>query len=200
VTVTGGRFDGSIVGLGTASGTRFVVGAWDDTPFGPITDVMIERADGHRVLIAPTVEVGRFLADTYGFDDVRVEPTTLVRDAGSWTVTSAALRLRVQPGRRTAVGALLRAVPRRVARSRTWCLLIDPAARLLRPGVRTIGTAGHGREERYCALDEHAVRTASVQWNGVDQGALAPIDPPVRFGFGSTPRRPSVVRVTTFVG
>jgi hypothetical protein len=30
-------------------------------------------------------------------------------------------------------------------------------------------------------------------------GALADVDPPVRFGFGSTPRFPALVRVTTTV-
>jgi hypothetical protein len=38
-----------------------------------------------------------------------------------------------------------------------------------------------------------------VTWDGEDQGGLAPVDPPVRFGFGSTPRTPSLVRVVTLV-
>jgi hypothetical protein len=33
----------------------------------------------------------------------------------------------------------------------------------------------------------------------VDQGGLAPVDPPVRFGFGSTPRTPALVRVVTLI-
>lgn len=195
-----GRFDGTIVGVGTESGTRLVIGAWDATPFGPITDVMIERVDGHRVLIAPTAEVGRFISDTYGFDEVRVEPTSLERAGRRWSVTSQSLRVTIEVGRRTPLGRLLALVPRRVARSRWWCRAINPLARLVRPGVRTIGTAGNGREERYCALDEHALVDAEVAWDGVDRGRLRAIEPPVRFGFGSTPRRPSVVRVTTFVG
>ncbi|SHG53103.1 hypothetical protein SAMN05443575_2181 [Jatrophihabitans endophyticus] len=199
MTVTGGRFDGTISGVGTATGTRVVLGAWTDTPFGPITDLMVEHADGRRVLIAPSEETGRFIAETYGFDEVRVEATTLVRDGATWTVTCASLRLTLAVGSRTGIGRLLALVPRRIARSRRWCLLVNPFARLLRPGVRTIGTAGNGREERYCALDEHAVVAAQVEWEGVDQGPLRPIVPPVRFGFGSTPRRPSHVRVTTYV-
>lgn len=194
-----GRFDGSIAGVGTASGTRFVLGAWATTPFGSITDVMIERADGHRVLIAPGEHVGRFIAATYGFDEVRVEATSLERAGRRWTMTSASLQLCVDVGARTGMGWLLWLVPGRVARSRTWCLLINPLARLLRPGVRTIGSAGGGREERYCALDEHALVAAHVVFDGTDQGPLRPVDPPVRFGFGSTPRRPALVRVTTFV-
>lgn len=199
MSVTGGRFDGAIAGIGTSSGNRFVLGVWDSTPFGPIVDVMIEGRDGRRVLIAPTAQVGRFIGETYGFDEVRVALVTLERAAHRWQVTASTLRLEIVPGRRTAIGWLLAGVPRPIARSRTWCRLINPVARLLRPGVRTIGTAGHGREERYCALDEHRLTDARVEWDGVDQGALAQVDPAVRFGFGSTPRRPSVVRVTTFV-
>jgi hypothetical protein len=40
---------------------------------------------------------------------------------------------------------------------------------------------------------------ARITWEGADQGGLAPVDPAVRFGFGSTPRTPSLVRVVTLV-
>ena len=36
-------FDGAIAGMGTASGTRLVVGMWPLSPYGSVTDVMIER-------------------------------------------------------------------------------------------------------------------------------------------------------------
>ncbi|MGH3867621.1 MAG: hypothetical protein ACRDQ4_16090 [Pseudonocardiaceae bacterium] len=38
-----------------------------------------------------------------------------------------------------------------------------------------------------------------VRTVGVDQGSLAPVTPPVRFGFGSTPPAPSLVRVITLI-
>ena len=44
------RFDGWILGLGTTSGTRLVVGHWPRSPLGAVSDVMVERPDGHRVL------------------------------------------------------------------------------------------------------------------------------------------------------
>ncbi len=204
MTATGGRFDGHILGVGTAAGTRFVVGAWDRSPFGEFTDVMVETAEGRRVLVAPTTEIGRFVADTYGFDEVRVEPVRR-RRAGRrwagrrWEVESSSLRLTLTTGRRTGVGAVLRLVPRAVARSLWWCRLIDPVARMMRPGVRVLGAAGHGRRERYCPLDEHRVDAVSADWEQRDQGPLRPVHPPVRFGFASAPRRPAQVRVTTFV-
>ena len=67
------------------------------------------------------------------------------------------------------------------------------------PGVRTRGTAGRGRQEFYAALDLRRIDRATVLWEGADQGELAPVDPPVRFGFGSTPRQPSVARIVTLV-
>ncbi|WP_375491326.1 hypothetical protein [uncultured Jatrophihabitans sp.] len=193
------RFDGAIAGVGTASGVRLVVGMWPDSPFGPIADVMVEHADGHRQLIAPRAEVGEFIASTYGFDDVLVEPTALRIDGDRWTVTTTSLTVTMHVGRRTAVGQLLSLVPRALARQRWWCVVIDPAARAVRRGVRTHGSAGHGRHEYYCALDEHALAATTAVWRGEDLGALRPVTPPVRFGFGSTPSRPSLVRVTTLI-
>ncbi|MFC7660771.1 hypothetical protein ACFQV8_36290 [Pseudonocardia benzenivorans] len=76
---------------------------------------------------------------------------------------------------------------------------IDVVARRVLPGVRTRGSATGDRDEFYCARDMHRIVAASVAWDGVDQGALTPVDPPVRFGFGSTPAGPSVVRVTTLI-
>ena len=193
------RFDGLIAGMGTASRTRLVVGLWARTPLGPFVDAMIETGDGHRVLVAPTAEVGDFISSTYTFDEVRIEPTELTLTAIGWTVRTPSLTLAAEAGRRTAVGRLLTAVPPRIAGAPLWCRAIDPFARVLRPGVRTVGSAGGGRREYYCARDEHALVRVDATWDGVPLGPLRPVQPPVRFGFGSSPRRPAVVRVTTIV-
>ncbi|GAA2324139.1 hypothetical protein OKJ48_01465 [Streptomyces kunmingensis] len=194
------RFDGAIAGLGTRSGVRLVVGMWRDSPLGPVTDVMMERPDGHRTLIAPTPTVADYISTTYTFDEVRVEPVALtVEGAGRLAVRTPSVELELTTGRRTAVGLLLTLVPRPLARTRGWCHLIDPAARLARPGVRTVGSAGSARREYYCALDEHQLTSASVRVDGHDPGPLTPVTPPVRFGFGSTPTRPTLVRVTTLI-
>jgi hypothetical protein len=62
-------FDGWIAGLGTTSGTRIVLGHWPRSPFGPISDVMLERGDGHRLLVAPVTPPVRF-----GFGSVPRRP------------------------------------------------------------------------------------------------------------------------------
>ncbi|GIM95456.1 hypothetical protein [Paractinoplanes toevensis] len=192
------RFDGWIAGLGTATGTRLVLGHWPDSPFGPVSDVMIEQADGHRVLLAPTEELGRFVADTYAFDEVRVVPVAVNRAGPAWTVTAGPLTLRFTTGGRGALGRLLRAVPPPLARHPLWVQLIDRPARLLQR-VRTYGTAGNGRREWYAVRDLHRITAATAALDGVDLGPLTDVDPPVRFGFGSTPRSPALARVTTTV-
>ncbi|MBJ6641639.1 hypothetical protein H4K36_34450 [Streptomyces sp. DHE7-1] len=193
------RFDGWIAGIGTSSGTRLVVGHWVRSPFGPFSDVMLERADGHRLLLAPTPRTARFIAGTYTFDEVRVVPVRVRDDGRRWTVEAEPLlRLCFTAGRRGATGLLLRAVPGALAASPAWTAVTDPLARLLM-GVRTRGSAGGGRREWYGARDLRALTTATATFEGRDLGPLAPVAPPVRFGFGSTPRRPSVVRVTTTV-
>jgi hypothetical protein len=193
------RFDGWIAGLGTAAGLRAVVGHWPRSPLGAFTDVMVERADGHRVLLAPTAEVAAFVGGTYVFDEVRIGPVHARVDGSRWRVEAGPLALAFTVGRRTALGRLLRAVPRRLATHPRWISAVDLVARAVLQGVRTRGSAGGGRQEFYGALDLHAVSTATLAWEGADQGGLAPVAPPVRFGFGSTPRRPSLTRIVTLV-
>jgi hypothetical protein len=193
------RFDGFIAGLGTASGLRMVVGHWPRSPFGAFTDVMVERPDGHRLLLAPTVQVADFVAGTYTFDEVRIGAVSTRTDGVRWTVDAPPLALAFSTAGRPALGRLLRLVPRRLATEPRWISVIDAVARRVLPGVRTRGSAGGGRQEYYGALDLHRIDAATASWEGADLGALAPVEPPVRFGFGSTPRSPSLTRVTTLV-
>ena len=193
------RFDGFIAGLGTPAGLRVVVGHWPTSPLGAFTDVMVERPDGHRMLLAPDQDVADFVAGTYTFDEVCRVPVDTSVSGDRWTVAAGPLELAFTVGRRDLLGALLRAVPRRLATDRRWITAIDVVARRVLPGVRTRGSAGQGRQEYYAALDLHRLTGARVSWEGVDQGGLAPVDPPVRFGFGSTPRTPALVRVVTLI-
>jgi hypothetical protein len=193
------RFDGWIIGLGTTSGTRVVVGHWPRSPLGPISDVMVQRPEGHRVLLAPDREVAAFVGSTYTFDEVRLVPVTVDRpDDGTWTVDAGPLKLQVTSGRRPALGLLLHAVPATLARSPAWTGLIDLPARLT-TGLRTTGSAGNGRTEWYGVQDLHRLTGVIATWDGAPLGSIAPVRPPVTFGFGSVPPEPSVVRVTTTV-
>jgi hypothetical protein len=193
------RFDGSIAGLGSPAGLRVVVGHWPSSPLGAFTDVMVEQPDGHRILLAPDERVAAFVAATYTFDEVRCGPVTTTVTGNHWQVYAGRLDLEFTTGRRTALGVLLGAVPRPVATAPAWITAIDVVARRVLPGVRTRGSAGQGRREYYGALDQHLLTGARISWEGVDQGGLAAVDPPVRFGFGSTPKTPSLVRVVTVI-
>lgn len=193
------RFDGWIAGMGTSSGTRIVVGSWLRSPYGPFSDVMLEGADGSRLLLAPTRRTADFISGTYAFDAVRVVPVGVRAVDGVWTVTAGSLHLRFTTGRRGPLGLLLCAVPGVLARRPAWCALTDLPARVLLSGVRTRGSAGAGRREFYGARDLRPIRTVSAVFEGRDLGAAAPVEPPVRFGFGSVPREPTITRVTTTV-
>jgi hypothetical protein len=193
------RFDGWILGTGTTSGTRLVLGHWPRSPFGAFSDVMVQRPDGHRVLLAPSAEVAGFVATTYTFDEVQLVPVAVGRPhPRTWTVDAGPLALRVRTGRRPALGWLLRAVPAPLARAPRWVGLVDLPARLA-TGLRTRGSAGNGRTEWYGVQDLHSLVEVDARWDGEPLGALTPVRPPVTFGFGSVPPRPSVVRVTTTV-
>lgn len=193
------RFDGQIAGVGSSSGTRVVVGHWLRSPFGRFADVMVETTEGHRVLLAPDERVRDFVAATYSFDEARLEPVTVEATATRWRVRSRSLDLRLVVGGRTPLGRVLGLVPRRLAASPAWCTITDPLARLLLDGVRTRGSAGAGRTEWYGATRVRAVTSLAGSFDHADLGCIAEVDPPCRFGFSSTPRRPSVTDVVTTV-
>jgi hypothetical protein len=201
------RYHGQIAGVGSTSGVRIVVGSWARTPVGPFADAMVERADGHRVLLAPDAAVRDVIESTYVFDEVRLEPVTVratrspdgADDVTGWEVSSPSLRLTIGVGKRRPLGLLLRVVPPRVATSATWATLVDPVAARVLDGVRTRGTARAGRREWYGATDLHAVVALRGTFDGADLGRLAPVDPPCRFGFSSTPRQPGVTQVVTTI-
>lgn len=178
---------------------RVVVGSWHTTPLGAFGDAMVETPAGHRVLIAPSRPVAEFIEATYVFDEVRLEPITVTSDRNRWRVVSPSLTLDLTVGGRMPLGRLLRAVPERLAASPVWATLVDPVARRVLRGVRTRGTALAGRREFYGATDLHQVTALEGSFEGRPLGALAPVDPPCRFGFSSTPRRPSVTTVVTTV-
>ena len=182
--------------MGSTSGVRVVVGRWDDSPFGSFTDVMLANADGSRVLLAPDDRVADYVSSTYRFDRVEVGP--VVATSG-WLVTAPGLEVRLDVGPRTLLGHLLRLVPHRLATSPGWARATDPVARVLLRGVRTRGTAGNGRRESYGATDLHRITAVRGSWLGRDLGSLAPVVPEPGFGFGSTPRRPSVTSIVTTV-
>jgi hypothetical protein len=193
------QFTGWIAGLGTASGHRLVIGHWPRSPFGPVTDVMVEGPAGHRTLYASTPQLAAFLHAAYRFDDVQVVPCSARRSGPTWTVQAGVLRLSLATGRRSLLGWLLRAVPTPLARTTWWVGLLDLPARRLLPGVRTRGRTRDGRRQWYGARDLHLLVAATATLAGLDLGALRPVHPPVRFGFGSAPARPSLVHLTTTI-
>ncbi|MFB6808158.1 hypothetical protein [Streptomyces sp. NPDC056387] len=191
-------FDGWIAAVGTRSGTRVVVGHWPRSPFGPFSDVMLERADGWRTLLAPTAGVAEYVGGVYYFDEVLTAPVGVHRRDGVWEVAAGPLDLCFRVGRRGALGLALRAVPRPLARLPLWAGLADGPARVL-TGVRTRGSSRPGCRQWYAAGDLWPIVTARASFGGSDLGPLAPVLPPVRFGFASAPASPSLVRVLSTV-
>lgn len=148
------RFDGWIAGLGTASGTRVVLGHWPRSPFGPFSDVMLERPDGERLLLAPTRQTADFVSGTYVFDTVRVVPVDVRVVDGTWSITAGPLDLRFTTGRRRLLGLVLCAVPGVLARQPAWCTLISfpPACccPVSAPVAVRVRGAGSGTEPGTC--------------------------------------------------
>ncbi|MDO9396137.1 MAG: hypothetical protein Q7T71_06310, partial [Herbiconiux sp.] len=56
-----------------------------------------------------------------------------------------------------------------------------------------------GRREFYGVTTMRRIAWASAELDGHDLGAFAPLDPPVRFGFGSAPSEPHLVDLVTTI-
>ncbi|CAN5565473.1 hypothetical protein BH09ACT7_BH09ACT7_41640 [soil metagenome] len=192
-------FTGHIAGLGSTSGVRMVVGSWLTSPFGQFADVMVETADGERILLAPNDAVAEFVSSTYSFDAVDVGPVTVQQSASVFVVTAPDLEITCRIGGPGAFDWLLRLVPGPIATAPVWLRAINPVAARLMPGVHTAGTAGNGRREFYGVRRSYRVVDLHGRFRGTDLGGLAELRPPVRFGFSSAPAVPALVSVTTTI-
>lgn len=192
-------FSGHIAGFGTGAGVRLVVGTWAVSPFGAFTDVMVQTADDERVLLAPTSEVAEFVASTYLFDRIVVAPVCADLSERRLIVTAPEMQAAVSIGGPAPIDWLLRLVPPRVATAPWWLRAIDPVAAVLVPGVHTAGSAGNGRREYYGVRRSHRIEAVSGRFAGRDLGGVAPLLPPVGFGFSSAPPAPQIVAVTTTI-
>ncbi|MCZ4276490.1 hypothetical protein [Rhodococcoides yunnanense] len=193
------RFHGEIFGIGTEAGVRVVIGHWNDSPLGEFTDVMVQFADGHRLLLAPTEAVREFVTATYTFDETYLTPVEFTRLGNHVDLSADDLRVRLTLGGPTALGRLLHLLPSAISTAPWFCTISDPIARVVLRGVRTRGSAGNGRREYYGARHQHCITAAEASWRGEELGKLTPVTPPVTFGFGSTPTAPSVTSITTTI-
>ena len=193
------RFHGEIFGIGTASGVRVVIGHWTRSPLGEFSDVMVQFAGGHRLLLAPNDEVREFVTATYTFDEVYLTPVGFTRHGNTVEVEADDLRVTLSTGRPTLLGRMLNLMPAAVVTAPWFCRISDPIARVVLRGVRTRGSAGNDRREYYGARHQHRITEVDATWRGEDLGHLTPVTPPVTFGFGSTPAAPSVTSITTTI-
>jgi hypothetical protein len=209
------RFRGFIAGLGTSAGRRLVAGHWMDSPLGAFTDVMTEDRDGLRTLLAPNRAVADYVSATYRFAEVVVAPLDAsLSPAGERSaepgnesgtaslvlrVSGGPLELRADLGPVPALGRMLQLVPAWIAVHPAWLTAVNRAAGILVPGVATVGSAGGGRREYYGVRSIRGVERVAASWDRAGLGRLAPVDPPVHFGFSSVPRTPQAVAVTTTI-
>ncbi|MDP9069617.1 MAG: hypothetical protein M3N53_14935 [Actinomycetota bacterium] len=191
------RLEGHIIGVGFASGDRFVTGLWEDGPLGAMADVMWARPDGTKVLLGSRPEVTSFVGGVYEFDEHHAVEITARLGEHHLEVTAGPLRLEAAIAKPLKAFALR---PGFLRRSPLWVrfedLVMRPlAGRLLGggAGVRLYGRSPSGVREWYCIDSYRRITHASATLDGRDLGPLAPLDPPTRFGFGEFPPRPAVV-------
>lgn len=161
-------------------------------------------AGGMRVVAGATASGidgtnGEMLDGTVHDDTVHdgTVPSGTLFDSTMLDSTMLDVTLRVGPI--TTLGRVLRGVPERLATDPRWLRAVDPVAARLVPGAHTSGSAGGGRREYYGVTTIRALDAVHGTLEGRELGGLAPLDPPVRFGFGSAPATPSLVDLTTII-
>jgi hypothetical protein len=200
------RFDGWIAGAAFASGDRFVVGRWPDSPLGSFADVMWCRPDGTRVLVAPDERVLGFVGEHYTFEerrrasvDVSVSPRRF-----RTRVLELGLEIDLELHRPSVLSQLLALRPRALRTLPAWLTIEDVALRpIVSPllgggaGIRARGRTRLGAREWYGI---HAMRTAraSARMDGRDLGPAVPARA-CGFGFSEFPPMPAAVRVTSLI-
>ena len=179
---------GVIASAGFTSGHRFVVGIWDDSPLGPMCDVMWARPDGERVLVVARQEVGAFITAVYRFDRVEQRPLECHWEGDTLRVVAGDIDLTMRCGRAWRIP-----LARLRGSARLRGIEAVAARRLL--GVRTYGTSPTGVFEWYRADRYRRVVDGRASVAAVDLGTLDRFRSPAGFGFSEPPRRPSVVGV-----
>ena len=177
---------GTISSAGFASGDRFVVGCWSESPIGRLVDVMWADPSGRRSLLTDTDEGATFITSIYDFDAVEVVPLTVTSDGGRTSVASERLGLELQGGRR-------RPIPFPRPRGVTRFVEAPIARRLM--GVECYGTSPRGAREWYQSRGWRWVTEATGRLDRRDLGRLTTLRPPLRVGFSEPPARPSIVDV-----
>jgi hypothetical protein len=182
------ELDGTISSAAFASGDRFVIGRWVESPVGPMNDVMWARPDGRRILVVDRPEAGQFITSVYDFDTVEVTPVACAATDDVVEVSGGRIRLVLRLGRQWPIPL---ARLRRIALFRP----VEAALGLCLLGVRTYGVSPTGISEWYRADGYRRIIAAEAWVDDEHLGRLVAFDPPARFGFSEPPRRPAVVRV-----
>ncbi|MGI9022256.1 MAG: hypothetical protein ACR2HV_03270 [Acidimicrobiales bacterium] len=128
---------GSIASAAFTSGHRFVVGIWEQSPLGPMADVMWTPPGGERVLLVAREEVGAFIPAVYRFDRVEVVALECRFEGPTLRVSAGDLQLTMRGGRDWPIP-----LPRLRSREPFRRVEAAVARRLL--GVRTFGTSPTG--------------------------------------------------------
>lgn len=179
---------GTIASAGFSSGHRFVVGHWEESPLGPMDDVMWARPDGVRVLLVDRREVAELITAVYRFETVEVVPLRWRMDGAVLAVTAGDVRVTLRAGRRWPI-------PLARLRSRPALLPLERFLARCVLGVRTWGVSPTGVQEWYRADEYRRVVAGGGSLGDRDLGRLRRFHEPARFGFSEPPRRPSLVRV-----
>ncbi len=180
---------GVIASAGFASGDRFVVGHWSESPLGPMSDLMWATPDGRRRLVAGRQEVADFVSTVYRFDEVTVSTLTvrLSRTALDLHAPELGLEVHLRAGRGWRLP-----LP---ARPPWFTRFVEAPVARRALGVRTYGVSSTGVREWYRADRYRPVERGWASFGGRDLGRMKVVDPPVGFGFSEPPRRPSIVWV-----
>ncbi len=174
---------GSITSVGFASGDRFVIGDWEQSPIDAFADVMWAKPDGDRVLLGET-KIGDYVTSVYPFHETRDCEVTTETKGRTYRVRSGALELKLT------FGSVIFGLP---PRPRWFTATVENwfSRRLL--AVDTYGTSPTGVVEWYQTRTVRRIIAGTAIFNGANLGSLTHVHRPLNFGFTDPPRWPTKV-------
>jgi hypothetical protein len=183
-------FEGRVISSGFSTDDMMVIGDWDNSPFGPFTDLMWAKPDGTRVLIAPTQEIAAYVSSLYSFEEVVVTPLGISKGKRSIEVNYDLGRVSMTWGR---------ALPLPFRRPLWFIANIEaPFARIFF-GTKTHGTTRNGWKEWYHVRGLSRLISAEIEIDGRASSRMTGSTPGACFGFSNPPRMPLSVRVDSHI-
>ena len=183
-------FEGRITSMGFSSGHRFVIGQWNDTPFGSFNDIMWVTPNQKRILVCGDEKIASYISSMYTFEEVAIQPVSIVQNPNGLQIQTNTIEISLEWSKGFTI-------PFR--RSLFFIKNVESWFAKVFFKTKTYGITNNHRQEWYMINHLSKVIQCEGYMNNESLGTLSNIDETCGFGFSDPPRKPSSVLVKTHI-